>query len=242
MFGSLQAQNCTVNSGIDQISCESKPLSLYGNSSGLFKEKARWVLTQGPSVTIENVDSMRTSVKGIKGGEIYTFKIMATCKDGSEVSDQVTIKVSKVPQLPDAGADQTQCTINGLSLQLSASSLDSGERGFWEVVSGGNGTFSDSSSPSSKFTANANSCSGFLNIKLRWNVTNGVCGNSDEVVLTYIGGAKVDAGPHQNIACANKTTHSRIRRCACKINDGRNIIRADFLIFTRRNWLQNSSR
>lgn len=114
LCGSLKAQNCTVNGGIDQSNCISVPGELKGNASGLFSKPAHWVLLSGPSLQINFPDSLKTTVTGYKGGYTYTFKIAATCKDGSDVADQVTIKISPVPSTPNAGADQSLCSINGL--------------------------------------------------------------------------------------------------------------------------------
>ncbi|MDZ4759162.1 MAG: gliding motility-associated C-terminal domain-containing protein [Bacteroidota bacterium] len=202
--GSLKSQNCTVNGGIDQSNCVTLPGELKGNASGLFSTTAHWVLVNGPSVQITNPDSLKTAVTGYKGGNIYTFKIAATCKDGTTVADQVTIKISAIPSTPKAGSDQSMCTINGLKVDLAASSLDSGEIGLWKVISGGSGTFSDATSPDSKFTLSGNNCIGITDVVLRWTVTNGDCNAYDEVTISYTGGASVDAGLHQNVSCATK--------------------------------------
>ncbi len=202
--GSLKSQNCTVNGGIDQSTCVSLPGELKGNASGLFSTAAHWVLVSGPSLQITYPDSLSTPFTGYKGGNTYTFKITATCKDGTTVADQVIIKISPIPNTPDAGNKQTLCTINGLAADLSASALDSNEKGVWKVISGGSGTFSDPTSPTSKFTLSGNNCIGVSDIVLRWTVTNGNCSVSDDVTITYMGGAPVDAGPHQNVSCATK--------------------------------------
>ncbi len=204
LCGSLKSQNCTVNAGIDQSNCISLPGELKGNASGLFATPAKWILANGPTLQITNPDSLRTTVNGYKGGSIYTFKITATCKDGTSVADQVTIKISAVPSTPDAGPDQTQCTINGLAVNLAATAPDSSETGLWKVVWGGVGSFSDAKSPTSKFTLSGNNCINATDIVLRWTVTNGSCSSYDDVTISYIGGAPVDAGAHQNISCGTK--------------------------------------
>lgn len=204
LCGSLKAQNCTVNGGIDQSNCISVPGELKGNASGLFSKPAHWVLLSGPSLQINFPDSLKTTVTGYKGGYTYTFKIAATCKDGSDVADQVTIKISPVPSTPNAGADQSLCSINGLGVNLSASSLDSNEKGQWKVITGGSGTFSNDTLPNSKFTLSGNNCIGVMNVILRWTATNGDCSVYDEVLVTYTGGAPVDAGLHQAVTCATK--------------------------------------
>lgn len=202
--GLLISQNCTVNAGIEQSNCVSNPTELKGNATGLFSKNPHWELVTGPSLHIMSPDSFTTTINGYTGKNSYTFRIAATCEDGTKVEDQVNIQISALPQTPDANADQTQCTINGLSVNLSASALQSNETGFWEILAGGAGTFSDSLSPKSKFTLAGDNCIGSAEMILRWTVTNGTCISFDDVTITYIGGAPVDAGKHQSVSCATK--------------------------------------
>ncbi len=204
LVGSITAQNCTVNGGIDQSNCVTSIGELKGNASGLFSTAAHWMLVSGPSLQINNPDSLTTTFSGYKVGNTYKFKIAATCKDGISVEDHVSIKFSLLPNTPNANSNQTQCTINGLSIKLAGSSLNSDETGLWGIVTGGVGKFSDSSSPTSNFILSGNNCINSTDVVLRWSVTNENCSLFDDVTITYIGGAPVDAGSHQNLTCAIK--------------------------------------
>jgi len=75
VYADLQAQNCTVNAGIDQTICANQPMQLHGNSDGIFEIGyiTHWEQNSGPSVTIVDPTVPNTFVTGYVAGETYQF-------------------------------------------------------------------------------------------------------------------------------------------------------------------------
>ena len=90
IFGTeIQAQNCTVNSGVDQVVCPNKPLFLHGVSAGLFlgAGNIHWTQKDGPAVTIVDPYDLNTQVLYYQAGTVYDFFIWGKCLDGSLVKE-----------------------------------------------------------------------------------------------------------------------------------------------------------
>ncbi len=194
-----EAQNCTVNSGINIEQCENEPLILNGNQAGLFaiSNVTQWSQVGGPSVSIVDPTDLQSEVLGVTGGNTYTFRITGRCLDGSLVFQDVEYDILSAGDA-DAGLDQTYCP--GGPYNLSASALGGGETGLWTIL--GNNpagvNINDATNPTSSFTLPETSAG---TASLVWTVTsaNG-CAESDTVEIVNRGGElPVDAGANQTL-------------------------------------------
>lgn len=158
----VNAQNCTINAGVDVNLCPGDNIVLNGAISGLYNGSSiSWSQVSGPSVTISTPTSLTTNAGVATGSSIaavqYVFQIQGTCLDGTTISDQVTFTVSQlppIPPVPNAGSSPINagCVLFGNSISLNATAATSGFEGTWIIVSGGQGTFSDIHNPSATFT------------------------------------------------------------------------------------------
>ena len=89
------AQNCSVNAGVDEFICKNQAFILKGEANGLFYPggNAIWSQIAGPSVSLGNQvvtgGSIRVNVNGSTQGQTYEFRITARCADGSQVFQEV---------------------------------------------------------------------------------------------------------------------------------------------------------
>lgn len=106
----------------------------------------------------------------------YTFQDTATtCRDTAYAA----IEVLPLPSTAIAGDDLLEIIED--SVMLNATMPIEGE-GFWSIVAGGDGYFSDPTMPQSWFKKNIDS----VNYTLKWTVSN-TCGSlSDELDLTFL--------------------------------------------------------
>jgi len=87
----LFAQNCTVNAGIFREWCETDDIQLFGNAQGLVSSSSiQWQQIGGPTVIIDNPGSLVSPITGAQAGNLYQFRLIARCRDGSRVFDDVT--------------------------------------------------------------------------------------------------------------------------------------------------------
>jgi gliding motility-associated-like protein len=204
-----KAQNCTVNASIDQSICANQELLLIGTKGGTFKfpGTTTWSQIAGPSAIITSPNSLTTTVTGIIGGNVYTFRLSATCGDNANVFDDVDVTV-KIISAADAGPNLGPfCPGTG---NLAANPLLAGETGQWTIVTPSNDSgiiISDPSTPTSGYTLPA---SGAGSSTLRWTVTNtNGCTSFDEMTITNRGGlSTISAGPDQTLGNCYSTTQS----------------------------------
>ncbi|MDP2235242.1 MAG: PKD-like domain-containing protein, partial [Bacteroidales bacterium] len=199
----ISAQNCSVNAGLPQSVCSGEQVILNGNSDGLIVGTTSWSQIAGPSAVIVSPTSAITAVTGTIGGNVYGFRISATCTDGSVVFQDVTVTVNPTP-VANAGADQTYCPGTH---SLSGSPIPSGGTGGWTIV-GTNGadlSISTPASPTSDIVLPSNRTG---STTLRWTVNQGTCSSFDEVIITNRGSiTPVSAGPPQTLSnCFSATT------------------------------------
>ena len=127
----LQAQNCTVNAGTPQTLCDGDQLFLDGEFAGEVDSPCSvcgWTQVSGPTATIVDPANLDTEVTNIIGGNVYVFRISATCEDGSLVYQDVTITVETITEA-DAGPDATYCPDATAFLAANAPGTD--ETGTW---------------------------------------------------------------------------------------------------------------
>ncbi len=205
-YVSSQAQNCTVNAGINVTDqCSTEPMTLSGNSSGLISSSATWSQIGGPSVTIDNPLDMATSVTGYLPNNTYKFRVVATCQDGSVVYDDVEYTV--LPITPaEAGDNIVGCPGAG---NLAANAPGAGETGAWTIVGNNNAgvTITNTTLPNSQYTLPTD-VAGVTT--LRWTITAGnSCSSSDEITITNYGGEiPVSAGADQSLSNCYTTSQS----------------------------------
>ena len=135
----VQAQNCTVNAGIDDSVCFTYPLQLHGNSGGVYQGTGNihWTQKSGPTVTISNPYALNPYISGYVADSVYWFYISAKCLDGSLVFDSVMVRIKPVT-VADAGPDLLSCPgTNVLTLAGNVPGAD--ETGQWVVVGTNNG-------------------------------------------------------------------------------------------------------
>jgi len=205
----LQAQNCTVNAGTPQTLCDGDQLFLDGEFAGEVDSPCSvcgWTQVSGPTATIVDPANLDTEVTNIIGGNVYVFRISATCEDGSLVYQDVTITVETITEA-DAGPDATYCPDATAFLAANAPGTD--ETGTWtqagDLQSGV--SIDDVNSNVSALTFDSGLCG---TATLIWTIsnTNG-CASVDTVLITNRGGVEpVDAGPDQNLDHCFSSTHS----------------------------------
>ena len=128
----------------------------------------------------------------------FTLK-QGPCNTTSCVSQLVSI--TQPPTTATVGADQTICGLTTAALGGNTPAIGTGT---WAIVSGGTGTFSNASSPSSTFTA---STSGVY--VLSWTITNAPCtaSSANVTVTLYANPTTATVGANQTI-CSTLTSNA----------------------------------
>jgi gliding motility-associated-like protein len=202
-----KGQNCSVNAGVDFSLCANSTLTLGGGKAGLFQGAGNvtWSQVSGPSAVITDPSNLGTTVTSIVGGNVYKFRLSATCLDGSLAFDEVTVTALAISQA-NAGSDQSVCPGNAVT-NLAGSALSTGETGLWTIQGTNNGvTIVTPSSPTSAININSANSG---NTTLRWTVTNGTCSSFDDVIITNRGGVSVvTAGADRSLNSCYATTQS----------------------------------
>lgn len=201
----LQAQNCTVNAGVNTSVCPGGTYQLNGAFSGSFATSASWSQIAGPAVTIASPNSAVTSVTGFTPGNTYTFRYSAKCTDGSLIYDDVDYVTTSLTKA-NAGPDITSCPITGV--KMVANAAGTGETGAWVTISANNGAAIATTSSATSNITFTNTKSGVNSFA--WTITNTAskCVSADTIIVTNRGGVPtVDAGAAQTLsACYNGTT------------------------------------
>ncbi|PQJ22774.1 hypothetical protein [Tenacibaculum sp. SG-28] len=205
----INAQNCSVNAGVDFTICETETLTLNGVLGGQIASSL-WVQTSGPSTIIQNPNNAVTDVTGIVGGNVYTFELTAVCGDTVAANSQsISVTVNPIP-IANAGADIEGCP-GTYNLQANSFDTSSGDViGYWMVLGSNQAgvTFSDKSSPTSSITLSDTSVG---TTTLRWTIENTKtnCITEDTMVVTNFGGEPIAiAGPDKTLSNCYMTTTS----------------------------------
>ena len=182
-------QPTKANAGADQTgssTCNLTTVTLAGNTPTV--GTGLWSIISGTGGSITNPSSPTSTFTGI-AGTTYTLRwtISNTC---SSNSDDVVIKFNQQPTTANAGSDQAVC---GTTVTLAANTPTVGT-GKWTKVSGADGSFSNTSSPTSTFTGSRGNT-----YILRWTISNSPCPNSsDDVIVTFNPATTTaNAGPDQ---------------------------------------------
>lgn len=177
----------TSNAGPDQTICSSSA-TLAGNPPTV--GVGTWTLISG-SGTIANPTLRNSGVMGLGvGANVFRWTITnAPCAPSI---DEITINVSGVPTVSNAGSDQNLCTTSPTTTL--AGNAPTVGTGVWTRISG-TGTITTPTSPTSGVTGLGIGANVF-----RWTITNSPCPPStDEVTIT------VKALPTVAVAGSNQT-------------------------------------
>jgi hypothetical protein len=198
------AENCTLNAGIEQSVCVST-VTLTG-AKDAEAGATTWTQVSGPTASITSPNSLTTTVTGLVGGNTYRFRLSTICTDGLPTYDEVTVTAQSFP-VASAGSNFTLCTG---TTQLAAGALQSGETGLWTIVSGSGGlAIATPTSPTSNITLTTGTSNSGSAV-LRWTVTktaSGCTASSDITVTKIAVNTTVDAGttPKNITGCYNST-------------------------------------
>jgi len=209
----LQAQNCTVNAGVDDAICPNSQMKLHGTSAGslTIAPNVHWTQRSGPSVIIDNPYDPNTTVSGYTAGNTYSFYYWAKCDDGTLVRDSVNVVVWPL-STASAGGDRSSCPgTNVLTLAGSMPDAGNGETGLWQVEGTNNGvSFANATLYNTTISLDPNACGTTI---LRWTIygPNSCQSYANMTVTNYGGASTVDAGPDQTLnGCYDVTTFTTL--------------------------------
>ena len=182
-----RAQDCSIAAGVDESICESQAtFNLSGTGSGSFLVNPQWSQIAGPLITIDDDTNLTTEILGYTAGNTYTFRLSATCNDGTALFEDVDITVE--PEVSaDAGADQTVNQVSAVFLNAAA-------------PASGVGTWSQTSGPTLVTFANANNPNTqVLGLSqgtyfFQWTVSNGVCSDASDIAGISVQGIDLELG------------------------------------------------
>ena len=193
----VNAQNCSVNAGIDQTICVGSALTLTGAAGNpqSVPPLYQWTKLSGPAATFTSPNATTTAVTGLTPGN-YVFELSNRCSDLILARDIVTVTVLPVPPTSIAGPDITQCS--NTAAPLNANAVTTPNVGTWTVAPAG-GTFSpNANAPNATYTPPA----GAGTYTLTWTISNGFCQTSDAMLLRIVSPTTpVNAGTDINLSC-----------------------------------------
>ncbi len=205
-MGSLNAQSCTINAGLNRTICTNDVFQLNGNTPDSYAQGPTWKQISGPSVIISDPSIDNPIISGFSGGNTYVFELSATCFNGDTPSQTVSVTVQPIT-IASAGADLASCPDSTGSLVINGNTPgNTGEIGVWSVV-GGNGAGVTVNQPNSATsTINLGDTSAGTTT-LRWTITGPEyspgqnCESFDDIIVTNYGGEfPVDAGADQTLS------------------------------------------
>ncbi len=188
------------NAGPDQVSiCATNTTVLAANNPGV--GLGQWSILTGAGGSFSSLSNPAAIFTGIPGN---TYQLRWTISNLPCTSnfDDVSISFVNNPSTANAGPDQNGASTCGqTSLTLAANTPLTGN-GLWTIVSGGSGTFSNSSLPNTTFSGAAGAF-----YVLRWTITT-LCGSSfDDVSIIFNQNPSLsNAGIDQTLACNASST------------------------------------
>ncbi len=216
-LNAVNAQNCSVNAGIDTNICENTPFTLTGSSSGNVLSGPVWSQVSGPSVIIDNPTDVNSSVTGLLGGNTYVFRLSADCTDGSTQTQDVSVTVQPI-SIANAGENIASCPDSAGNISVTGNNpTNPGEVGTWTIEGANNAgitiNFPNSSTTTLDLPENRAGTT-----TLRWTIRGPdygpgqFCESFDEITITNYGGElPVDAGPDQSLdRCYTVTQSTRL--------------------------------
>jgi len=214
-FNTVYGQNCSVNAGINETICVNDgTFTLSGSSAGLIQSGPVWSQVAGPSVIIDDPNDPNTSLTGLIGGNIYTFRLSANCTDGSTQFQDVDISVEPIT-IANAGSDLASCPDSSGAISIAGNTPSNlGETGVWSI-DGANNAGVTINAPNSATTTLDLAVTSAGTTMLRWTITGPeyapgqFCESSDTITITNYGGElPVDAGANQSLDNCYTVTQS----------------------------------
>ncbi|MFZ4401231.1 MAG: Ig-like domain-containing protein, partial [Bacteroidales bacterium] len=202
----LNAQNCSVNSGVDQVLCPNEALVLHGKKSGSFPGSTwvKWTQVSGPAAVITSPNSLESTVTNFQSNTTLIFRLSTQCLDGSLISQDVEYQILPAG-IATAGSDSTYCP--GTVAYLSGNAPGPHQYGVWTGF--GNGI--TAVNPNLYNTQINISASQAGATTLRWTIIDSLsfCTSYDDVVITNLGGVTpVSAGSLDSLGHCYSTTQS----------------------------------
>ncbi|MGB1206339.1 MAG: PKD domain-containing protein [Chitinophagales bacterium] len=153
-YQNANAQNCSVNAGVDRTVCPNSSnqlpiissIALEGNQSAINVEPGtlQWSIVSQPagaSATIDSPNSLSSSVSGTIIEGDYTFQLTTDCTDNVTAIDQVTFMVVAEPTEAVVVSTDLGCYM-GTPFEIEVSLPAAGETGYLYYQEGIPGTIS----------------------------------------------------------------------------------------------------
>ncbi len=188
------------NAGTDQTNCGLTSATLAAATPAV--GTGLWTVVSGAGGTFVNTSSATSGFTGV-AGTTYTIRWTISNSPCTASTDDVIIGFPQNPSTANAGTDQLSlCGTNSTSL---ASNTPTAGTGLWTIISGGTGSFGNTTSANSTFTGTIGNT-----YTLRWTITNNPCGNSsDDVVVSFNQNPSVsNAGADQTLCGATSASLS----------------------------------
>jgi gliding motility-associated-like protein len=188
-------QNPTVaDAGPDQTDaamCGLTSTTLAGNTPAI--GTGTWSIIAGAGGTITTPTSPTSNFTGT-AGTCYTLRWTISNAPCIASTDDVVITFQQAPTVANAGADQTDAAMCGVTSTTLAGNTPAIGTGAWSIIAGTGGTVATPTSPTSNFTGTAG-----VSYTLRWTISNAPCtASTDDVVITFQQAPTVaNAGPDQ---------------------------------------------
>jgi uncharacterized protein (TIGR02145 family) len=171
----FQKTTTTANAGADQtISSNVTQVSLAANAPSV-GETGSWSIVSGSGGSFANANSANSTFTG-NACTIYSLRwtIQGLC---STNYDDVVISFNQTNTNANAGANFSPTT---LTINLNANLPLAYENGYWEIISGNGGVFSNNQTASTSFTGLLNST-----YILRWNIISPCISTSDDITISF---------------------------------------------------------
>ncbi|MCX8478719.1 MAG: hypothetical protein ORN56_02915, partial [Chitinophagales bacterium] len=192
-----KGQVCSVNAGLNGVTCQNDSLKLRGNYSGSFQggTKPHWTLVSSPAnATVNLVPTDSFNFLKVNQPGLYTFKYSGFCSDGVLASQTVNWTVYPITQAVATVDDSMVCPKDTLRI-IHGNQPGLHESGAWSVVQNDGGVIIyDLTNPNSPIGLSSNK-SGIC--RLVWTIVDstGWCYSHDEIQIVNRGGvAIVNAG------------------------------------------------
>ena len=208
---SINAQTCPLNAGdLSYVICEGETFNFERGTQVISPDISTWAQISGPSVVIEDVNSVFSGVLGMVGGNTYQFRYSANCNPNVQL---VSVEVKPIT-IASAGEDVAFCPDTMGNVVVTGNSpLNTGETGEW-VITGTNDAGVTIDFPSSETTTLAMPATSCGTTTISWIITGPIdsttgfqCRSQSDIVVTNYGGVQpVDAGFDQTLGNCYTTT------------------------------------
>jgi PKD repeat protein len=185
------------DAGPDRAVCDSAAVQLNGNALN-HGGTGIWSVTSGSGV-IDDINNPETRVNNLMPG-LNSFRWSAESRYGvcPATQDEVNIRVDAHPGIADAGPDQSFC--DDTSTTLNANNPVTGN-GVWSITRNPSGNppyfTPDVHTSNAGFAVDAGNKGKYI---LEWNLVNGSCVSTDEVVIDFgVDNPIVEAGPSDTV-------------------------------------------